>query len=200
MSDSQSEQVIRFARSHGTFRAKQVDALGIPRAVLSRLVERGELIKVGRGLYMHPEADITENHSLVEVALRVPGCVVNLLSALAFHEFTTQQPHAVWIAIRRGAHAPRLDYPTLELTRTSQVFLEQGVEEYELEQVAVRITTPARTVVDCFKYRRRVGLDVALEALRDHRMRYRGEADLLWQVAGECRIQSVIRPYLEAMG
>ena len=196
----QFEQVLQLARERGTFRAKCLKPMGIPRAVLSRLVEKGALLRVGRGLYMHPEADITEHHTLVEVTLSAPECVVNLLSALAFHELTTELPHAVWIAIGRVAHSPKLAYPTLQLTRTSPRFLELGIEAHEIEGVRIRVTTPARTVVDCFKYRSRVGLDVALDALRDYRRRYRGGADELWLMAGECRVQTVLRPYWEALG
>jgi len=198
MPPTQPEQVLALARQRGVIRARDLDPLGIPRAVLRRLVERGALIQTGRGLYMRPDADITAHHTLVEVAARVPGAVINLLSALAFHELTDELPHAVWIAIRTGSQAPRLDTPALEITWTNPRFLELGVTRHHLEGVDVAVTDAARTVADCFKFRSRVGVDVAITALRDYLARHRGGRDELWDMAGACRVRTVIRPYLES--
>ena len=145
------------------------------------------------------DAEITQHHSLVQVAARVPDCVINLLSALTFHELTDELPAAVWIAVRRGHRAPKLDTPRLELTWTAPRFLALGVTRHRLEGVEVAITDPARTVADCFRYRSRVGVDVAIAALRDYDARYRGGRDALWAMAGACRVQTVLRPYLEAL-
>ena len=199
MPPTQPEQVLALARSRGVLRARDLDPLGIPRTVLRRLVEHGALIQTGRGLYMRPDADITVHHTLVEVAARVPGAVVNLLSALAFHELTDELPHAVWIAIRRGSQAPRLDAPRLELTWTAPRFLEVGVTRHRIEGVDVPVTNPARTVADCFKFRSRVGSDVAVAALRDYLARHRDGRDALWEMAAACRVRTVIRPYLESL-
>lgn len=199
MTSTQPEQLLALAHTQGLLRARDLDPLGIPRAVLSRLVEQGALVRVGRGLYMRADAELTPHHTLVQVAVRVPDCVVNLLSALAFHELTDELPAAVWIAVRRGHRAPRLDTPRLELTWTAPRFLELGVAHHRIEGVEVAITDPARTVADCFRFRSRVGLDVALAALRDYDARYRGGRDALWEIASACRVQTVLRPYLEAL-
>ncbi|MCP4593154.1 MAG: transcriptional regulator [bacterium] len=180
-------------------RARDLDQLGIARTILVRLVARGSLVRIGRGLYQLQDADVTEYHALVEVAARVPSGVVNLLSAAAFHELTDDQPHAVWLAVRTGTRRPRLEYPPLELTRTAPRFLDIGVATHTIEGIRVRITEPARTVVDCFKFRSRVGLDVAVAALRQYLREHRTGRPQLWEVAGFCRVQTVIRPYLEAM-
>src|SRR5690606_27244017 len=145
------------------------------------------------------EADVTQHHSLAQVVARVPGGVINLLSALAFHELTDEMPAAVWVAVRRGSQAPRLEWPPLEVTWTAPRFLEMGVTRHRVEGVEVRVTDPARTVADCFKYRTRGGVDVAIAALRDYLTRHRGGRDELWKVAGACRVQAVIRPYLESL-
>jgi len=199
MHTTQTKAVLDLARQRGVIRARDLKPLGIPRIVLSRLVDQGRLLRVGRGVYMHPEADVTQHHTLVEVAARVPGAVVNLLSALAFHELTTELPSAVWIAIQRGSQAPRLESPRLELTWTAPRFLALGVEHHLIEGVAVAVTTPSRTVADCFKYRSKVGLDVAIAALRDYLATHRSGRDALWEMSEACRVRTVMRPYLEAM-
>ncbi len=132
MPPTQPDQVLALARTKGVLRARDLESLGIPRSVLGRLVSQGALVRVGRGVYMRPDAEVTPHHSLVQVAARVPGCVVNLLSALAFHELTDELPAAVWIAIRRGSRAPQLDTPRVEVTWTAPRFLEQGVTRHRI--------------------------------------------------------------------
>ena len=199
MTSTQPDQVLALARSRGVIRPRDLEPLGIPRTVLRRLVDQGALVRAGRGLYMSPDADITPHHSLVEVVARVPRAVVNLLSALAYHELTDESPHAAWIAIPRGSQAPRLESPRLELTWTAPRFLELGVTRHVIEGLDVAITDPARTVVDCFKFRSRVGLDVAIAALRDFLSTHRQGRHELWELAGACRVRTVIRPYLETL-
>ena len=199
MTPTQPAQVLALARSRGVIRPRDLEPLGIPRAVLRRLVDQGALVRTGRGLYMSPEADVTRHHTLVEVVARVPGAVVNLLSALTFHELTDEIPHAVWIAIRRGSQAPRLESPRLEVTWTAPRFLELGVTRHEIEGIQVAVTDPARTVVDCFKFRSRVGVDVAISALRDFVATHRQGRQELWELADACRVRTVIRPYLESL-
>jgi predicted transcriptional regulator of viral defense system len=199
MPPSQPDRVLALARSKGVIRAKDLDPLGIPRAVLRRLVDQGGLVQTGRGIYMSPDADITRHHTLVEVAVRVPGAAINLLSALAFHDLTDELPHAVWIAVRRGSQAPNLDTPRVEVTWTAPRFLIEGLTRHRIEGIDVPITDPARTVADCFKYRSRVGIDVAIASLRDYLEHHRAGRDALWQAAGSCRVQTVLRPYLESL-
>jgi predicted transcriptional regulator of viral defense system len=191
--------VLTLARGKGALRARELAALGVSRAVLGRLVARGALLRVGRGLYMSPEADISAQHGLVEVAARVPGAVANLLSALAFHGLTDELPHAIWLAIARGAHAPRIEWPPLALTWAPPQALSVGITRHLIEGVEVAVTDPARTVVDCFKHRNRVGVDVAIAALRALVGREPHARDAVWQAAGPARMREVIRPYLEGL-
>jgi predicted transcriptional regulator of viral defense system len=193
-----AEEALQHCTGRGVVRAKDLVARGVPRITLTRLVRAGDLERVGRGLYRLPGADIAEHHGLVEASRRIPHGVVCLLSALRFHELTTQQPFEVWMAIDRKARRPRVDYPPIRIVRFNDRALIEGVEEHEIEGVPVPITSPARTVADCFKYRNKIGLDVAIEALRDYRRQRRGTVDELWEAAEVARVRTVIRPYLEA--
>lgn len=195
----QSEQVLALARSKGVIRARDLAPLGIAWVVLRRLVDAGALLQVGRGLYMSPDAEITRHHSLVEVMTRAPHAVVNLLSALAFHELTDELPHAVWIAVRTGARVPKLDGPRLEVTRVSPALFEVGVTRHPVEGIELPVTDPDRTVIDCFVNRSKVGLDVAIAALRAYLARERMGRVRIWELAGRFRAQRVIRPYLESV-
>jgi predicted transcriptional regulator of viral defense system len=192
------DALLELARS-GPVRARDLDEAGIPRAYLRRLCQRGALEQVDRGLYRLADAPVTEAHSLAEVAKRVPHAIVCLLSALQAHELTTESPHAVWVLIDRHARMPKLSYPQLEVVRASGAARTHGVETRNIEGVAVKLTTPAKTVADCFRYRRRVGLDVALAAMRDYLRKHRGGMDRLIEAARADRVYSVVRPYLEAL-
>ena len=180
-------------------RLRDAQALGIHPEYLRRLASRGELARVGRGVYALPDAEITEHHSLAEVGVRVPQGVLCLLTALRFHNLGTQNPKKVWLAIDRKAALPRLKYPPLRVVRFSRPALTQGIEDRRVEGVLVRLTMPARTVVDCFKYRNKIGLDVALEALRAYRRRKDFKLDELWKYAALQRVARVMKPYLEAI-
>ena len=193
-----TQQILEIVAKAGVLRPRDLDAHGIPRIYLSRLCERGLLDRVGRGLYVLPDADVSEHHTLAEAGKRVPHGVVCLLSALRFHGRTTQSPSEVWLAIGNKAWRPQVDYPPLRFVRFSERTLEAGVEEHSIEGVLVRIYNPAKTVADCFKYRNKIGLDVALEALRDCRRQRRCTNDELWHYAKICRVANVMRPYMEA--
>ena len=194
-----ADRLLDFARSRGVLRSKDLAPLGIPRQTLARLHRRGELDRVGRGLYVLTGADVTEHHTLVEAARRVPHGVVCLLSALRFHDLTTQDPFDVWLAIEGKARRPEPESIPLRVVYMSGDAFTGGVEAHELEGVEVRVYGAAKTVADCFKYRSRVGLDVAIEALRDYRRSRAFDADALWHFAQVCRVSTVIRPYLEAV-
>ncbi len=196
---SHGARVIELARRLGVIRARDLAPLRIPRVYLRRLRERGLLERVTRGLYLPAGAPVTEHHSLAEVAKRVPHGVVCLLSALAFHRLGTQAPFEVWLAIDRSARLPRVDYPPLRVVRMSREARAAGVEEHEIEGVPVRVFGAAKTVADCFKFRNKVGLDVAIEALRDYRRDRRRSLDDVWRFAEVCRVARVMRPYLEAV-
>ncbi len=169
-------ELLRSLAKRGPIRARDLDAANIPRTYLKRLCSSGELEHLGRGLYQVPDAPVTELHGLVQVAKRIPHSVICLLSALQVHGLTTEAPHAVWIMIDTRARSPELDTPAIEVVRAHGAAREHGIEGRELEGVSVRITSPAKTVADCFRYRRHVGLDVALAALRDFLRRVRRPA------------------------
>ncbi len=195
---TKTDSLLRLARK-GPVRARDLDQASIPRAYLRRLCERGLLEQVDRGLYRIADAPVTELHSLAEVAKRVPHATVCLLSALQVHGLSTEVPHAVWILIDRHARLPKVSYPKLEVVRASGPAREHGVETRMVERVPVHLTTPAKTVADCFRYRRHVGLDVALAALRDYLRKKRGGIDALVAAARADRVYAFMRPYLEAL-
>jgi predicted transcriptional regulator of viral defense system len=196
---SKSNQVLNIVRKSGILRPRDLASRSIPRTYLQRLHEQGLLVKEARGLYKLPDAEVTENHSLAEACKRVPRGVVCLLSALQFHKLTTQAPSEVWLALDRKARAPREGGQPLRLVRMSGRALTEGIEDHRIEGVAVKVYKPAKTVADCFKYRNKIGLDVALEALRDYRQKQRAGMDELWRFAKICRVERVMRPYLEAL-
>ena len=172
-------------------------AAGVSRTALSRLTARGDLVWVGRGVYQLPQAQRADPVAILSATH--PGVVVCLLSALAMHGLTTQSPREAWIAIGNKAAVPRIDYPPLQVVRMNEVNLRDGVHETTLDGVTVRATSPARTIADCFKFRRRVGLDVAIEALRAAWDSRAVTMDELWQAAAQTRMTIVMRPYLESL-
>ncbi len=194
-----TQRVLDAAAKEGFIRARDLAAKGVPRTYLSRMVHRGQLEKVGRGLYRLPAAEVSENHTLAELAKRVPRAVICLLSALRFHEFTTQSPPEVWVGIRSGARVPSLGKSMVRFVRYSAVSLAAGNESHPIEGVPVRVTIPAKTVADCFKYRNKIGLDVALEALRECRRLRLATPNQIAQFAKVNRVFNVMRPYLEAL-
>lgn len=186
-------------RRAGTARSRELVAAGISRSQLSRMVAAGQLVRVARGLYALPDYQSGEHGALVTVAKRAPGVLFCLLTALRFHELTTQAPFEVWIAIGNKEHPPRLDYPPLRTVRFSEAALKAGVETHKVDGTRVRVTGVAKTVADCFKFRNKIGLDVALEALREARRTKKASVDELWQYARLNRVANVMRPYLEAL-
>ena len=195
----QAQRVLELARIHGLLRARDLDQHGIPREYLTRLVRRGELERVARGLYALPDADVTENTSLAEAGKKVPHGVVCLLSALRFHSLGTQNPFEVWLAIDSKARRPLARRLPIRIVRFSGPALTEGIEIHDIQGVPVRIYNPAKTVADCFKYRNKIGLDVALEALREGWRARRFNMDDLWRSAKVDRVTNVMRPYLEAL-
>jgi len=193
------DRVLELARRAGVLRPRDLNAVGIPREYLRRLLAEGLLEHPGRGIYVAAGLKPTPNHGLAEAGKRVPHSVVCLLSALQFHGLTTQAPFQVWLAIGEKARLPKVDYPPLRIVRFSGAAQEAGVQEHRIEGVTVKVYTPAKTVADCFKYRNKIGLDVALEALRDCWKKRRATMDDLWQAAKTCRVANVMRPYLESL-
>lgn len=199
MAATTTQKVLDLIGQAGVLRPRELERHGVPRAVLQRLLRRGEVERVGRGLYMLPGADVTEHHSLVEACKRVPQGVVCLLSALRFHDLTTQNPFEVWLAIPQRAWRPCDPGVALRLVFLSRHAFEAGLEVHRVEGTDVRVYNAPKTVADCFKFRNKVGLDVALEALRDYRRTHRAGLDDLWRFAKIGRVAGVMRPYLEAV-
>ena len=190
---------VELARTEGMFRLSEATAAGIHPENIRRLVRAGQLTRVGRGLYAVPTLRPTEHHTLAEIAKRVPKGVICLLTALRVHGLGTQNPREVWLAVDRRAGLPRVDFARVRLVRISGAALKFGIDVRTIENVPVRITNPARTVADCFKFRNKIGLDVAIEALRDYRRLRKGTADELWRQADRLRMTRVMRPYWDAL-
>ena len=191
--------ILDMARRQGLLRPRDVEAFGFSRMALSTLVRQGKLTRLCRGLYALPDRPASEHATLAEVGSKHPNVVVCLLSALQFHDLTTQSPFEVWVAIANKARAPKMDYPPLRIVRFSGDALTEGVEEHLVDGVTVQVTSVAKTVADCFKYRNKIGLDVALEVLREAWNAKRVKMDDLWHCAQVCRVANVMRPYLEAL-
>jgi len=186
---SKSSRLLHLASKKQILRAKDVFNLGIPRNYLLRLVQKGVLTRVGRGLYASRSFPVTEHLSLIEAAHQVPKGVVCLLSALRFHKFTTQSPHQVWMAIDVKAWTPRSLSSSIRLVRMSGPALDFGVNEYSVRGGILKVYTPAKTVADCFKFRNKIGTDVAIEALRECRRLKKASIDELWAVAKICHVK-----------
>ena len=196
---SHNQKILDLARSHGLVRSKELTQRGLPRIALTRLVRQGLLIRVGRGLYALPDRPVTENVSIAEVSRKYPQGIICLLSALRVYELTTQSPFEVWLAIPNKSKPPKVEHPPLRIVRFSGVALTEGIDEQQVDGVPVRITNIARTVADCFKYRNKIGLEVALEALEEAWQNKRTNMDELWYYASVCRVTNIIRPYLESL-
>jgi predicted transcriptional regulator of viral defense system len=193
------DRVLRLIEKMGLARPRDLEAQGVSRAQLSRLVQDRLVLRQARGIYVAARHAPTEAHTLAQVAKRVPEAVFCLFTALRFHDLTTQSAAEVWIALPEKARRPRLDYPRLRVARFSGPALTEGVEAHHVEGVAIRVYSAAKTVADCFKYRNKVGIDVAVEALRDFSRKHRGGANELARFARICRVSRVMQPYLDAI-
>jgi predicted transcriptional regulator of viral defense system len=194
---NQADKVVKLAKTLGFLRVKDLLARGIHHEYLRRLCSKGVLLKTGRGIYRLAEADTSEHVTLAAVAKRIPHGVVCLLSALRFHNIGTQNPPDVWVALKHRTAPPRERDLPLRIVWFSDASYASGVESHALEGVTVRITNPAKTVVDCFKYRNKIGLDVALEALREVWRSRKASVDELLEAAEVDRVSRIMRPYLE---
>src|ERR1035437_7355360 len=193
------ERTIQYVRQHGIVRPRDIEAIGVPREYILRLHRQGKLNRTGRGIYTLPDAAITERHSYAEVAKRVPEAVLCLLSALAFHEFTTQSPASVWIALGKGARKPAILSPSLRVVRLTEPSLSEGVEKHTAEGVPVRVYSAAKTVADFFTFRNKIGLDIAIEALKGCLRQKKSTINDIYRYAKICRVGNVIRAYMESL-
>ncbi len=188
-----------FCEHGGVLRTMEAVRLGVHPRTLYAMRDAGALEQIVRGLYRLADLPPLGNPDLVAVALRIPDGVLCLLSALAFHEITTQIPHEVYVALKRGAEPPRLEHPPIRVFWFTGKAFTEGIETHEMDGIKVRVYGAAKTVADCFKYRNKLGLEVALEALRLYLRKERGRPDELLRFSRICRVEKVIRPYIEAL-
>ena len=196
---TQSERVLDLVRRKGIVRGVELDRLGIHRMHLKRLVDHGLLVQRSHGIYEAAAPRMTEHGSIIEIVTRAPKATLCLLTALRLHRLTTQNPFEIWIMIDRKARKPSIDTPAVRVVRASGPCLTKGVQTMRIDSVDVRVTTVAKTVADCFRYRTTVGTDVALEALRDAWRRKAASMDELVAAAKTDRVATVMRPYLESL-
>ena len=194
-----SERVLQLLKHQSVIRAKDLETLDIPRNTLLRLIRAGKLERVGRGLYSSPQAPVTEHRTLLEVCKKVPQAVICLSSALRFHELTTENPFEVWIALKRRSWKPRTGYPPIRVVYFSGEAFEFGISERSVEGGNIRVYSPAKTVADCFKFKSKVGTELAIQALREAFRERKATMDELWKAAKVCRVANVMRPYMESL-
>ena len=197
--NTQVQRVLELVRQRGIVRGIELDRLGVHRMYLKRLVDRGLLVQRSRGIYEAAEPRISEHDSVIEVAVRVPRATLCLLTALRLHQLTTQNPFEVWIMIDRKARKPSMTYPPIRVVRASGFALSRGVNAMRIDGVEINVTTVAKTVADCFKYRSTVGVDVAIEALRDAWRQKKVTVEAIIAAAKIDRVATVMRPYLESL-
>lgn len=188
-----------FRRNHGILRTGEALRAGIHPRLLYEMRDAGLIEQLTRGLYRLADLPPLGNPDLVSVARRVPGGVICLISALAFHELTTQIPHEIHLALERGTEPPRLVYPPLRFFWFADAAFHEGIEKYKVDQITIRVYGPEKTVADCFKYRNKIGLETALEALKLYRRRKKATIDELLHYAAVCRVERIMQPYLEAL-
>lgn len=199
MSQTQIQRVLKLFEKTTTIRASDLKAKNIPRSVLARMVASGLLEKVSHGLYRQLNTPMSEKEEMVNIALRVPQAVFCLFTALQFHELTTQLPREIWIAMPQGCHKPKIDYPPIQIIRPTKKIYDEGIDIVIVDQVPIKIYNPAKTVVDCFKYRNKIGMDVAIEALKDALHQKKVTSDELYRFAKIERVVKIILPYMEAI-
>jgi predicted transcriptional regulator of viral defense system len=199
MGKQSRDEVFNLIKQEGAIRPRDLEARGLSRHHLWWLYQAGLLNRVGRGIYVPKDADPTEMQTLAEASKRFPQGVICLLSALRFHGLTAQAPSAIWMAIDTKARLPKEDQMVMKFVRFSGKALAAGIEQHQLGGITIQVFNPAKTVSDCFKYRNKIGLDVALEALKDGLKQNRCSMDDLWGYAQICRVQNVMKPYLYAV-
>jgi predicted transcriptional regulator of viral defense system len=192
----QTEQIIELAKTKGVIRASDVEAAGASRTLLPYLAKQNKLRRLARGAYI-PVDLVPENEDYLQLAAAIPHGVLCLLSALQFHELTTQLPLKAWVAVERGTYLPSTRDTPIRIVQFSGPAFTQGIEAHTVGGLPLRVYSPAKTVVDCFKFRHRLGIDIAREALVDCLAQKKASRDDIWNLARACRMQRIIRPYLE---
>jgi len=199
LSQTSEQAVLQLARRRKLLRARDLAEHGLPTIALTRLVSAGKLERIARGIYSLPNQSLSEYRSLAEAAIQVPRGVVCLLSALRVHDIGTQAPFEVWMAIPHHMLRPRIDQPSLRIVRMSGESLTEGIKNMSVDGVTVAVFNPAKTIADCFKFRNKIGIDVALEALQEGWRKRKITMDELWHYATINRVTNVMRPYLEML-
>lgn len=199
MISTQTDVALKALKDRGIARLSELMAAGVGQETVARLVRDGRVVRLARGLYQLPNSDLQIAHGLAEACKLVPKGVICLVSALQFHDLTVQLPRSIWMAIETGARTPRVSYPRIRFVRFAKETLPDGIGRHKIEGVTVRVTNPAYTIADCFRFRRKVGLDVALEGLREALRRKLCKPDAIMKAAQRRRIWTRLRPYLEAM-
>jgi predicted transcriptional regulator of viral defense system len=187
-----------FRPRSGIFRVSEAVKAGVHPRTIYAMRDKGLIVRLGRGMYRFADLPAMGNPDLATVAMKIPKGVICLISALSYHEITTEIPHEVYIALRRGAEPPRLDYPPLRIFWFGDPAFEEGIEQHDVDGIPMQVYCPEKTLADCFKYRNKIGLDVVLEALKFYRQRKRFKVDELMHYARVCRVERVMRPYVEA--
>ncbi len=197
MAEMQKTRVLDLLKTKGMLRLKDFLAEDIGQETLARLVREGQIVRPSRGLYQLSDAPMDASQILAEAAALVPKGIVCLISALQFHQLTLQMPSSVWMAIERTAWKPTISYPSIRFVRFSGWALTEGIERYSIQSCHVPITDPPRTIVDCFRYRNKIGIDVAMEGLREGIRQRKCTPDQLWHYAKKARVWTIMRPYVE---
>ena len=196
---NRKEQIMQLADTSGIIRAKDLETIGIPRNYLYKMHKDGLLEKISPGLYSLPNSLGTEYSTIAEIAKRIPHAVICLVSALIYHELTTQLSPDIWISVPKSSRKPKIKYPPINLTYVSDLAYSFGIQKHIINGVLVKIYSPAKTVADCFKFRSKVGLDVAIEALRNVRRSRKATMDELMEAAKVNRVLKIMMPYMEAI-
>lgn len=196
---TKTEQALQMARKMGVIRPRDLLKKGIAAEYLKRLHHKGLLQRLGRGLYALPDTDFAGHESLAQACKKIPNGVICLLSALRFHNMTTQSPFEIWMALPNKARRPQVSNMPFHFVRFSKEAMSEGVENHKIKGASLRVYAPAKTVADCFKYRHKIGLDVAIESLQEYWRTKKGTMDKLWKYAKICRVSRVMKPYMEML-
>jgi predicted transcriptional regulator of viral defense system len=193
------KQILEFANKHGIIRPSDINSSDKIRQQFIRMYKQGKLERVGRGLYALPDKISSEFMSFAQVSKLAPQGIICLISALQFHELTTQISPEIWLMLEGATKKPSFEYPPTRVMHTSGKAFNYGIGTYHIDKVPVKIYTPAKTVADCFKFRNKIGIDVALEALQETFRSRKATPDEIWEAAKVCRVSNIIRPYMEAV-
>lgn len=193
------QKVLQMARENGIVKTSHLLKMGISRTTVARLVSENKLEKLAPGLYCLPDTEFSEKESLIVISNLVPQAVFCLLTALQLHEITTQLPRKVWFAMPKGSHVPKIKHPPIKMILYSELAYQEGIEIIQSDKFNLKVYNPAKTIADCFKHRNRIGIDIAIEALKEAYAKNKVTIDELWHYAKICRVSNVMRPYLEAI-